>query len=96
VLALDGFEPGVPAKIIHWLGARASGVDLGVLVTASPVLVATVHAAQLLLSPGVFVPASTRSEAYAAAAAVAGRRARVSSELTRAGVVPVERNKRSA
>jgi hypothetical protein len=63
VVAIEGFEPGVPAKIIQWLGARAGVVPFGVVATTSPVLAATVRAVSVVLNGSQLVAVASRGEA---------------------------------
>ena len=63
VLDLDGFEPGVPARLIQWFGRNVAMVRVGVLATLSPVLTATVRAAGILQPNSRFGVAGTRAEA---------------------------------
>ncbi len=64
---IEGFEPGIPARIIQWLGANASQITAAVLVTLSPVLTATVRAAALILPNTNVGSATTRMEGQSTA-----------------------------
>jgi hypothetical protein len=64
LLTLDGFEPGIPMKVIAWLGTRD---DLAVyaIVSTSPTLIATIRAAEVMLPKLKLVSAPSRSECLA-------------------------------
>ena len=62
-LEIDGFEPGIPARLVQWLGNNSAQVRVAVLATLSPVLTATVRAAELLLRETALGVAPTRGEA---------------------------------
>src|SRR4051794_39155806 len=49
VLGIEGFEPGVPARVIHWLGAHSDRVAVAGLITTRPVLQALVRAAEVMV-----------------------------------------------
>jgi len=62
-LALDGFDPGAPARVIHWIGAHAGRVRAIVVVTHSLVLLSTARAAALMLPTTIVEVASERGDA---------------------------------
>ena len=77
-LEIDGFEPGIPARLVQWLGNNTEQVRVAVLATLSPVLTATVRAAELLLRNTSLAVAPTRAEAQYAAQHLLNTRPRVS------------------
>jgi hypothetical protein len=83
LLGIEGFQPGVPAKIIQWLGGQADRIRAGVLVTASPVLLATARAAELLLPTTMLATASSRREAIDMAHRLVAGRERASTAVRR-------------
>jgi hypothetical protein len=93
LLGIDGFEPGVPARIFQWLGAQSGQIVAAVLVTSSRTLVATARAAEWLLPSTVVDAAPQRSEAIELAIGFVNRRARTSSAVRRrvATPLPIER-----
>lgn len=77
VLGIAGFEPGVPARAIQWVAARRKLVSAAVLVSTSPVLLATVRAAALMVREVEIYAVASRSEAISGVLSlVAPRRAR--------------------
>jgi hypothetical protein len=83
VLDIEGFEPGVPARLIQWLAQNAGQVRAAALVTMSPVLLATVRASELLLPNSTFTAAPTRAEAQSAARDALEGRTRTSTGVRR-------------
>lgn len=77
-LEIDGFEPGIPARLVQWLGNNTAQVRVAVLSTLSPVLTATARAAELLLPETALAVAPTRAEAQHAAQHLLNTRPRVS------------------
>ena len=71
---IDSFEPGVPAKVIQWLGTRAELVPAVVVVSARPVVRGVVRAAAVMLSNIECDCVATRSEGLARAERLAARR----------------------
>ncbi len=87
-LDIDGFEPGIPARFVQWLAQNAGQVRAAVLVTLSPVLVATVRASELLLPHTEISAAQTRSAALAIAVQGVASRQRVSTGIQRTRPTP--------
>lgn len=76
VESIAGFEPGVPARLIQWLGAHTEQVTGLVVVSSRPVLQAVVRAAEVMLPGVICVSATMRSEGLAVAGTLAQRRRR--------------------
>lgn len=89
-LEIEGFEPGVPARFVLWLGRYTGQIRAGVLATLSPVLIATVRASELLLPQIAISAAPTRSSAYASLQQALGTRRRVSTGIQQTRPTPVE------
>lgn len=83
-LGIAGFEPGVPARAIQWVAARRKLVSAAVLVSTSPVLLATVRAAALMVRDVEIYAVPSRSEAVSGVLAlVTPARARQSTGVRR-------------
>jgi hypothetical protein len=72
---VDGFQPGVPAKIVQWTHANRERVCALALVTTSTVWAATLRAAVFMVPDTRFVSVPTLPAAYAALAGMFRSRA---------------------
>lgn len=76
VSGIDGFEPGVPAKLIQWLGANSERLEAVVIVSTRPAIIALSRAAEVMVPSVRCVSAPTRAEAIAIATRLVGSRSR--------------------
>ncbi len=89
-LDIDGFEPGTPARMVRWLLQDGTQIRAGILVSVSPVLLATLRATALLLPRMDVSAAPTRESACAWVVQTLGARHRVTTGIRPARHTPAE------